>query len=192
MNSSTGKRAAKATRLSKEDWCAAGLQMLAQRGASGVRIDALCAALQVTKGSFYWHFSDRDDFLHCLFTFWNTKATKGMIDMAEAQDGPADQRIWKVVEEITLGDYDEGAEIAMRLWAIEHQGIRDKLLEVDTARIGFFARNLEQLGHDAAAAKERGTAIYSLTLALSFMQTGEDAETLRTRLQNNLSMIVDG
>ena len=45
-------------RLSADDWIDAGFAVLADSGPNGLRVDALCDRLNVTKGSFYWHFTD--------------------------------------------------------------------------------------------------------------------------------------
>ncbi len=48
-------------RLTREEWLAKALEVLARKGVAGMRIDALSKALGVTKGSFYWHFKNRDE-----------------------------------------------------------------------------------------------------------------------------------
>ena len=50
-------------RLSRQEWIDAGLKAMARDGVDAVRIERLAAALKVTKGSFYWHFKDRDALL---------------------------------------------------------------------------------------------------------------------------------
>ena len=45
-------------RLSVEDWIQAGYAILAEEGIKALKIDRLCQCLGVTKGSFYWHFTD--------------------------------------------------------------------------------------------------------------------------------------
>ena len=43
-------------RLTREDWVLAALQVLLKEGIEAVQITALAQALNVTRGSFYWHF----------------------------------------------------------------------------------------------------------------------------------------
>ena len=45
-------------RLTADDWIEAGFAVLADRGPNALRVDTLCDRLNVTKGSFYWHFTD--------------------------------------------------------------------------------------------------------------------------------------
>ena len=51
------------TRLSASDWVDVGFTFLGDEGIQGIKIDRMAERLGVTKGSFYWHFKDLDDFL---------------------------------------------------------------------------------------------------------------------------------
>ena len=62
----TQKTAVPEARLSTADWEAAALDALAENGLAGVAIEPLARRLGVTKGSFYWHFTDRDALLAAL------------------------------------------------------------------------------------------------------------------------------
>lgn len=62
-------------RLTREEWLAKALEVLARKGVAGMRIDALSKALGVTKGSFYWHFKNRDDFTKNLLDYWMSAFT---------------------------------------------------------------------------------------------------------------------
>lgn len=46
--------------------------MLAERGLEGLAIEPLARRLGVTKGSFYWHFSDRKALLKAALTTWES------------------------------------------------------------------------------------------------------------------------
>jgi AcrR family transcriptional regulator len=59
-------------RLSVADWIAPALEIMATDGIGGVKIQRLCDALGVTKGSFYWHFKDLDAFLDAIADQWRS------------------------------------------------------------------------------------------------------------------------
>ncbi len=46
------------SRLSVDDWLEAATQILVDDGIDALKISRLSARLGVTKGSFYWHFTD--------------------------------------------------------------------------------------------------------------------------------------
>ncbi len=58
-------------RLTKSDWLDAALQLLAESGTQGVAVEPLARRLNVTKGSFYWHFKNRLELLHGTLDYWH-------------------------------------------------------------------------------------------------------------------------
>ena len=63
-------RRAVGTRLSVDDWIELGFTLLAEEGLSGIKVDRLCARMGVTKGSFYWHFTDLPAYMEALAERW--------------------------------------------------------------------------------------------------------------------------
>ena len=66
-------------RQSKKSWLDAALKALASGGIDRVRVESLAKNLGVTKGSFYWHFKDREQFLDELLNFWAEQSTQTVI-----------------------------------------------------------------------------------------------------------------
>ena len=58
------------SRLTADDWIQAGFSTIAEEGLKAVKIDRLCERLDVTKGSFYWHFSDIEAYRGALAEAW--------------------------------------------------------------------------------------------------------------------------
>ncbi len=58
------------SRLSIDDWIQAGYSLLADDGLQALKIDRLCSRLGVTKGSFYWHFTDMAGYRAALIQCW--------------------------------------------------------------------------------------------------------------------------
>ena len=52
------------------DWIRAATARLAQEGIEAVRVEVLARDLLVSKGSFYWHFRDREDLLNSVLSHW--------------------------------------------------------------------------------------------------------------------------
>jgi AcrR family transcriptional regulator len=77
---STAKSPAKSKRLSRDDFLSRALEVLSREGDSELRVDRLVAALGVTKGSFYWHFEDRADFVRSLAEFWARWSTDRVVE----------------------------------------------------------------------------------------------------------------
>jgi AcrR family transcriptional regulator len=57
-------------RLSAEDWEAAALAAIVEGGLGAVAVEPLARRLGVTKGSFYWHFANREALIHAAIARW--------------------------------------------------------------------------------------------------------------------------
>ncbi|WP_161555675.1 TetR/AcrR family transcriptional regulator [Mangrovicoccus ximenensis] len=180
----------KEDRLSRGDWLEAGMAILARSGPGGLRIAQVCEVVEASKGSFYWHFRDRRDFLVGLFGHWRQRETSALIARTEAaHDSPRD-RLWHVIQFVTLGSYDVGCEVAMRQWGQGDPDVRDALAEVDAERLEFFARQFRDSGFAPEEARLRALSVYSLTLSCGYMLTGETPAELEARLRTSLDMLL--
>ena len=56
--------------LGKADWLRAARIALMHGGVEAVRVEKLARTLRVTKGSFYWHFKNREEILEALLHEW--------------------------------------------------------------------------------------------------------------------------
>jgi AcrR family transcriptional regulator len=179
----------KEDRLSREDWLETGMVLLGKVGPGGIRIALICREMGATKGSFYWHFDGREAFLHALFDHWRRRETSALIQRAEAVSADPRERIWYVVNFVTLGAYDVGCEVAMRQWGHGDPAVRDALQKVDDERLGFFQRQYEACGFTTDAARLRAISTYALTLSCGYMLTSETPEALERRLRQSLTML---
>ena len=62
-------------RLGKADWLRAARSALLHGGPGAVRVEELARMLKVTKGSFYWHFKDRQELMEELLREWEAETT---------------------------------------------------------------------------------------------------------------------
>jgi len=142
-------------RFSKKDWLALGLKVLAKGGPAALRIDALCAAAKRTKGSYYHHFSGREDFTAELLDHWEQKLTEAVISETERQDDPVEKLI--ALNRITDG-LDMGVETALRRWAGTEKAVADAIAKVDKRRIDYVA-NLFMQAKDITASQAIDLAV---------------------------------
>src|SRR5689334_18372534 len=62
-----------------EDWIEAALAALRAEGPAAVAVERLAQRLGVTKGSFYWHFTNRDALLQAALTRWEARDTTELL-----------------------------------------------------------------------------------------------------------------
>jgi AcrR family transcriptional regulator len=72
-------------RLAKKDWVRAARLALLEGGPSAVRVETLARKLRVSKGSFYWHFRNRETLLEALLCEWEEEKSL-LFDLAGKSD----------------------------------------------------------------------------------------------------------
>jgi len=192
--SAAGKQVQPATRrtgrLLKADWLATGMEMLGARGPGAIRIDAMCEQLGVTKGSFYWHFADREEFLGGLLSYWEYKATQAIIERVEARGGSPRARILSLLHEGLSEEIDFSAELAIRHWARNDHFAANAVKRVDKQRISFLEGILKEIGIEAESATTKAIFLYSLNLSQGTIVRRESKANRHARLQEFVDMVI--
>jgi AcrR family transcriptional regulator len=163
MATSIKKRPETNSRLDATAWTVAALNLLAEQGIDGVRIELLARRLGVTKGSFYWHFKDRDDLHVAMLDHWRRKTTLGLIDRLDHTDAPACERLRQLIRLMTSPQSIQGSEVelSVRLWGRRDPRAQAALTEVDDLRTRYMAGLLKEAGIPADEAQARSLLIYS-------------------------------
>jgi len=73
--------------LDKSDWLKVARMALLKGGVEEVRVERLARDLHVTKGSFYWHFKDREDLLELLLRDWEEELLLDIIPRLKGKTG---------------------------------------------------------------------------------------------------------
>ncbi len=141
------------TRLSKKDWLKAALEVLVHSGEAAMTIDNVSKRLNVTKGSFYAHFSDRKQFETELVNHWVDEFTASFIaELDKLKGGAPEDRLAKLLELIhTVGQHNN--DITFHVWAMRNPAIAEDVYRADRRRfeavkeifydIGFHGAELE-------------------------------------------------
>ena len=154
-----------ARRLSREQWLARALDVLAKDGGAKLRIDRLVKDLGVTKGSFYWHFKDRDDFVASLTAYWADYSTQQIIDKVGQAKGNAKEKLSALVEAV-FSEKLSRYELVMRAWAAREPRVAGVVRKVDEQRLEFIGALFFEMGF-------RGRVLEDRTRAFVCYMTGE-------------------
>jgi AcrR family transcriptional regulator len=177
----TGVRA----RLTPETWVDAATDVLVDQGIDHVRVDVLAGQLGVTRGSFYWHFRDREDLLRRVLKAWQEHATGALTQRLEQAHGNSPQQ--QLRDLISLPHRGRAAsraariELAIRAWARRDQMARAVLDEADASRIAYHAQVFEALGFAPEESRLRAFTLYGLEVAESLLHRQGDAAAQRER-----------
>lgn len=160
--------------LTPEHWIAAATEVLVDQGIDSVRVDVLSRTLKVTRGSFYWHFRDRDELLRAVLQAWRAHSTEQLTKRLEsAHDDPRAQ----IRDLISLPFRGRAAvraariELAIRAWARRDAMARAFVDEADASRMGYIAQVFSALGFPLVEARSRAFLLYSYEVAESLLST---------------------
>lgn len=156
--------------LSRDRWTDAALAALSSEGLEAVRVEPLARRLRVTKGSFYWHFRDRNDLFAAMLARWEQVATQAIIDEVEALTGPAAARL-SALFELALGAGIMELEVALRQWARREDRVARALKRVDGRRLGYLQRLFGELGLAPEEAAARAFLAYATLFGDHFIGT---------------------
>jgi len=136
--------------LQAQDWIRAASLRFAQEGLESVRIELLARDLGVSKGSFYWHFRDREDLFNSVVTEWEREETEWLTEATEFQRSPA-ARWAKFVER--GADPQRGRfEAALRSWARRDDRVASRVAAIEKERAIYIAGVLREVGFTPEAA----------------------------------------
>ena len=151
-------------RLNRDTWVEAAYRAFEDGGVAAVRVDPLAKALDITRGSFYWHFKTRADLLEAVLARWDAETTEATIAANEAAGGAPSARLLRLLE--TCAADDGRFEIGMRAWAAEDRGARAVVDRVDRRRTDYVTVLLTGCGLAAADARLRARVVYAAWIGL--------------------------
>jgi AcrR family transcriptional regulator len=148
--------------LSATDWADIALEAIGEGGLAAVAVEPLAVRLGATKGSFYWHFANREALIDAALARWEAVHTEGFIAELETEPNPAIRlrRLLNTVITVAASDRIETSLLA----TADHPQIAPVLRRVTERRIAYVARLFQELGFSRAEAKRRGTIGMSVYL----------------------------
>jgi len=162
--------------LSAGDWEQQALILIAEKGIRAVAIESLAKRMGVTKGSFYWHFPNRDALLEQSLLRWekhdeaNLQASLGAI---------ADPR-----ERLRSFFRQSGRETLTHdvystlCTAADHPKVEPLLERVAERRMNHIQAAFEEIGFSSAEASHRARLTYSTYLGFLQLQRQHQAPNL--------------
>jgi AcrR family transcriptional regulator len=169
--------------LRREDWTRAALEALAIGGVRAVAIERLAKKLGATRGSFYWHFRDRDDLIEAALEQWERQNTTELIPVAEAIDDPA-ERLRYLFREVYERPADQ-IEIALAS-AADDPLVAAAFDRVTRARLEFLRRIFTQLGLPGKEAGDRAWLAYAFYIGHHQLGRNPDAGKRRPKRLDGL------
>ena len=159
------------TQLDRAARVAGATEVLAEEGIAGLRVEVLAKRLKVTKGSFYWHFTDRRDLLMAVLTHWKEGRIRDIIKQTRAQPGRELEQIYHVIDVYSASRSRRGMmiELAVRDWARRDAEAGAIVAEVDDVRLRCARDLFLACGVPMEEASSRCMLLYAYVFGVSLM-----------------------
>ncbi|MEU5545166.1 TetR/AcrR family transcriptional regulator [Streptomyces sioyaensis] len=149
-------------RLTVEDWADAALTAMGEGGLAAVAVEPLAARLGTTKGSFYWHFANRDALIEAALRRWEETGTEAVITEVEAEPDPG-RRLHRLLLRATHQADADPLEVSLLASAADPR-VAAALARVTARRIGYVTALFAELGFPEDEAHHRGLLAYTAYL----------------------------
>ena len=154
--------------LTAGDWTSAALDALARGGLAAVAVEPLAKELGTTKGSFYWHFADRNALIAASLQRWEDRDTDLVIEAVDRADDAATRlrNLLQLAFRAVRAGAEPGAgsvELALQANATEPL-VAASLRRVTERRLAYLTALFTDLGMSPARARDRGLLAYSAFL----------------------------
>lgn len=148
--------------LTADAWATAALDVISHRGVEGVAVEPLARELGVTKGSFYWHFSNREALLQRALELWEQQETDDVLQHAAQETDPR-RRIERLIREINASK--RASRIYQALSSASHDpAIASLVRRISERRMRFLVESYQALGLSAHDARLWARMTYSVYL----------------------------
>ena len=147
--------------LSRAAWARAALHAIGDGGTGAVIIDLLAARLGATRGSFYWHFRDRDELIQEALELWARESTTDRLPALEAIGDPLERL--RILRRAVYEPPADAAELTLSCAGDDPQ-VAPIFARVTKRRMNVLQRIFTDLGFSEDEAAERAWLAYAFYL----------------------------
>lgn len=184
-------------RLSKDDWLNAAFQAVVEGGFDQARVLVLADRLGVTRGSFYWHFTDHAELIADLLARWRLQEAQTNTELAaiSSSDPRADleQLLEAALAHVGPNHENMRFELALRGLGRRDAEVARMLAEVDRERMDLFGAKFRRLTPDDTSAADLAVLFY-LSIVGSYQAISRPNSPASTKayLQDVINRLVIG
>jgi AcrR family transcriptional regulator len=165
------------TRTPRNNWIEEGLRALAAGGPDAVRVEPLAQTLGVTKGGFYWHFSDRRALLEEMLDTWERASVDEVIERVEGGGGDARAKLRRLSAIAGSSGESLRIDLAVRDWSRRDKRVAKRLTHVDNRRMDYMRSLFGAFCPDEDDVEVRCMVFYSLWIGSHFIAAHHGARS---------------
>ncbi len=165
--------------LTERDWEQAALNTIAHQGVAALAVEALARDLGVTKGSFYWHFANRDALIKAAVMRWEDNDIKTFERSIAMLSDPSSKL--RLLFRRTIKEIQSHLIFSALFRSTDHPVVAEVMQRVSERRVSFLTRSYEELGMDSSAAGHRARLTY--LSYVGFLQYYQQFKALRMSQQ---------
>ena len=151
------KPSVKSPKPTSEDWAVKGLEFLQQMGHSNLCIDKIAKWMGVTKGAFYYHFSDKAEFERALLDHYIASTIQSMANELTHLTTP--QMRLKEVLRNQIEINHTHLSLIFRAWGHENPTVAKALKKIDQFRLKHTNYLFQDLGFPPREAAMRSRVL---------------------------------
>ncbi len=164
------------SKLSAGDWEQQALVLIAEQGIRAVAVESLARRMGVTKGSFYWHFPNRDALIEQSLLRWEKHDATNLKTSLGAISDPRERlRSFFIRTSREKLTHDVYSSLCM---ASDHPKVEPLLERVAERRMSQIEAAFAEIGFDSAEASHRARLTYSAYLGFLQLQRQHQAPNL--------------
>lgn len=143
--------------LTADDWLDLALDQLRTRGYGALKAQRLANMMNVTRGSFYYHFENLDAFHEAVIAHWAKRTSGPLVETLGEYPTPQSALLGLLRKTLQSG---EALERAVRSWATVQREVAIEVEKVDRSRIEATERLLKTCGLSESDASARSRLLY--------------------------------
>lgn len=145
-------------KLSREQWLEKSLRILNADSFGKLNIDRLVNSMGVSKGSFYWHFQGKADFVIQLVDYWENIFTLSVVEHIDRDIRNPAERLLELMEYVTLNQLAQ-FDFTIQSLAKSEPVVFAKVKQVFEKRFTYVASILSEIGFSGDELNFRARAL---------------------------------
>lgn len=130
----------------------------------------------MSKGGFYWHFTDRRALLEEVLDSWEQRGADDIITVVDSSPGGPRAKLLQLVDLVRASE-GPAVELAVRDWARRDPGVADRLHRVDDRRMDYLRSLFAPICADADDVEARSMLLFSLYVGSHFLAADHGERT---------------